>query len=49
MERAEPGETDKIKEEKPDPLTEKQLNEVPIAVEVFSKEVVHTCRFRCTV
>ena len=29
-----------MKEEKPEPLTEKQLNEVPIAVEVFSMEVV---------
>lgn len=39
MEQAEPGETEE-KDEKPEPLTEKQLNEVPIAIEVFSMEVV---------
>ena len=42
MEQAEPGETEE-KDERPEPLTEKQLNEVPIAIEVFSMEVVcHT-------
>ena len=41
MEQAEPGETEeKDKDERPEPLTEKQLNEVPIAIEVFSMEVV---------
>ena len=39
MEQAEPGETEE-KDERPEPLTEKQLNEVPIAIEVFSMEVV---------
>ena len=39
MEQAEPTETEE-KDEKPEPLTEKQLNEVPIAIEVFSMEVV---------
>ena len=50
MERAEPGEMDEVKEEKPEPLSEKQLNEVPIAVEVFSMEVVGPgaqCRVLC--
>ena len=45
MEQAEPAETEE-KDEKPEPLTEKQLNEVPIAIEVFSMEVVcHTCMY----
>ena len=39
VEQAEPGETEE-KDDKPEPLTEKQLNEVPIAIEVFSMEVV---------
>jgi hypothetical protein len=39
MEQAEPAEAEE-KDERPEPLTEKQLNEVPIAVEVFSMEVV---------
>ena len=39
MEQAEPTETEE-KDERPEPLTEKQLNEVPIAIEVFSMEVV---------
>ena len=35
------GEADEVaKDEKPEPLTEKQLNEVPIAGEVFGMEVV---------
>lgn len=43
MEQAEPTETEEREEERPEPLTEKQLNEVPIAMEVFSMEVVrHT-------
>ena len=40
VEQAEPGETGEEKDERPEPLTEKQLNEVPIAIEVFSMEVV---------
>ena len=40
MEQVEPGETGEEKDERPEPLTEKQLNEVPIAIEVFSMEVV---------
>ena len=41
-EQSEPaGEVDEVaKDEKPEPLTEKQLNEVPIAVEVFGMDVV---------
>ena len=44
-EQAEPTDTDE-KDEKPEPLSEKQLNEVPIAIEVFSMELVclHTCQ-----
>ena len=42
VEQAEPAETGEEKDERPEPLSEKQLNEVPIAIEVFSMEVV--CR-----
>ena len=42
VEQAEPGETGEEKDERPEPLSEKQLNEVPIAIEVFTMEVV--CR-----